>query len=76
MRTASWVIVNKETGEAMFETYNQNLLHIINTEKYEIMPILKYLGALNRKIQNKEQSSVLDKRLTGASISDRVEWLG
>ena len=28
MKTASWIIVNKATGEAVFETFNENTANI------------------------------------------------
>jgi len=50
-KSASWVIVNKETGEPVLETYNEKMLSKLNTEKYEAIPALKYLVALNKKIK-------------------------
>ena len=50
-KSASWVIVNKETGEPVLETYNEKILSKLNTEKYEAIPALKYLVALNKKIK-------------------------
>lgn len=47
----SWMIVNKQTGEAVLETYNKDILSKLNTEKYEAIPALKYLVALNKKIK-------------------------
>jgi len=57
MRTASWVIVNKHTGKAVFETFNQNTANAfngvnckaINAAVYEAIPILQWLQSLNRK---------------------------
>lgn len=55
MRTASWVIVNKATGEAVFETFSPKLFRLItegeNAEKYEAVPALEYLQALNARIK-------------------------
>lgn len=47
MKTASWVIVSKETGKAVMETFNQKLAEHVNTDKYQAIPILKYLVSLN-----------------------------
>lgn len=47
----SWVIVNKQTGEPVLETYNEKMLSKLNTAKYEAIPALKYLVALNKKIK-------------------------
>jgi hypothetical protein len=48
-RTASWVIVNKETGTAIMETFNKSTADAVNTVKYKAVPILEYLQGLNRK---------------------------
>lgn len=45
----SWVIVNKETNEAVFETFSEKICQCINTEKFKIVPILEWLQGLNRK---------------------------
>lgn len=49
MRTASWVVRNKATGEVILETYNPKLVAALNAEKYEAVPILQYLQSLNRR---------------------------
>lgn len=48
MKTASWVIVNKATGFAIFETFNENTAKAINTQLYKAVPILEYLQSLNK----------------------------
>lgn len=48
MKTASWVICNKETGEAIMETAQRSILSKLPTDKYEAVPILEYLAGLNR----------------------------
>lgn len=49
MKTASWVIVNKETGEVMFETFSQSTSEAINQKIYKAVPILEYLQSINKK---------------------------
>jgi hypothetical protein len=49
MKTASWVIINKATGFAIFETFNENTAKAINTRLYKAVPILEYLQSLNKK---------------------------
>ena len=44
----SWVIINKETKEAIFETFNKKTADKVNAEKYEAITILKYLQSLNK----------------------------
>jgi hypothetical protein len=51
MRSGSWVIVNKATGEAVFETFSPKLVSRINAAKYEAVPVLEYLQALNARIK-------------------------
>jgi len=48
MKTASWVIVNKITGFAIFETFKENTAKAVNTHLYIAMPILEYLQSLNK----------------------------
>lgn len=51
MRSASWVIINKATGGAVFETFSPKLVSCINATKYEAVPILEYLQSLNARIK-------------------------
>lgn len=44
----SWVIVNKETNEAVFETFNKKTTEKINTEKYKVVRIMDWLCFLNK----------------------------
>lgn len=46
---ASWVIREKSTGRALFETFNSAIPPAINHAKYEAVPILEHLQSLNRK---------------------------
>jgi hypothetical protein len=49
MSTASWVIINKATGQAVFETFNRKIACAINRENYEAVAIEKYLASLNHR---------------------------
>lgn len=49
MRTASWVIVRKDSGTAIFETFDRRVAEALNRDKYEVIPIGQYLASLNRK---------------------------
>jgi hypothetical protein len=51
MKTSSWVIVNKATKQAVFETFNQNTANAINTRVYEVVPILQYLQSINATLK-------------------------
>lgn len=50
LRTASWVIVNKTTNEAILETFSESIAGKINAEKYQAVPILEYLQKLNKPV--------------------------
>lgn len=45
----SWVIVNKATRQAVFETFNENTARAVNPRFYAAVPILQYLQSLNKK---------------------------
>jgi len=45
--TASWVIKEKATGKVIAETFQRKVAQAVNTEKYEAVPIMKYLASLN-----------------------------
>ena len=51
MIDGSWIITNKETGEAVREIFNIDLLPFINTEKYAIETARVYLARINTKIK-------------------------
>jgi hypothetical protein len=51
LRTASWVIVDKSTNKAIFETFSKSITDKINVEKYQAVPILEYLQNLNKTIK-------------------------
>lgn len=49
-RTSSWVICERDTGRAVYETYSPELAERINRERYIAVPVLEYLQSLNRRI--------------------------
>lgn len=49
--SASWVVIDKKTGKALFETFTCELCQSINTSEYKVIPIMEYLQDLNRKIK-------------------------
>ncbi|WP_205804218.1 hypothetical protein [Burkholderia sp. Ac-20365] len=51
MKTASWVIREKCTGNVLFETWDEQKVARLNTSRYEAVPILDYLTGLNRAIR-------------------------
>ena len=55
MKTTSWVIVNIETDESIFETFDSAKVAALNTVKYKAVPILEWLQHLNRKYKSQDQ---------------------
>jgi hypothetical protein len=51
MKTASWIIINKATRQAVFETFNENTAKAINVKLYEAVPALQYLQELNKSFK-------------------------
>lgn len=51
MKTASWVIVEIETGKPVFETFSANIIGAINTKKYKAVPILEWLQSFNLQVK-------------------------
>ena len=47
--SASWVVVDKETGVGVLEFYGKALPKLKEPDRYEIIPILEYLQSINRK---------------------------
>lgn len=47
MIDASWVIIDRNTGESVCELFNQENVMFVNIEKYEVKTILEYLSGLN-----------------------------
>lgn len=47
MKIASWIIVNRATSAAVFETFNENTAKAINEKLYRTIPALEYLQQLN-----------------------------
>ena len=52
MSNASWVIVEKTTNKAIFETFSEKTAKSINADKYKAIPILQYLQDFNRGLKN------------------------
>ena len=50
MKTASWIIVNRATGAAVFETFNENTAKAVNEKLYRAISALEYLQQLNKTL--------------------------
>jgi len=57
MKTASWVIVDRQTGAVLFETFQASIIPKINTARYEAVPILTYLQHLTKRPQHDKRNT-------------------
>ena len=48
---SSWVIVNKSTGKAVFETFNKSTANKVRDKSvtHKVVPIMEWLVGLNSK---------------------------
>lgn len=53
MKTASWVILEKQTGKVIMETFDKKKVDALNLANYEAVPIIEYLGSLNTSSQTR-----------------------
>ena len=47
----SWVIVEKETGRCVYETYQRSVTQKVNTEKYRVLTYPEYIHGINQLIE-------------------------
>ena len=49
MKTASWIIYNRDTGKAVFETFEKNTAEAFKQFNgvYQVMPALQWLQHIN-----------------------------
>ena len=52
MGAQSWIIVRRDDGKAVLETYSKRVASAINRERYEVLTALEHLQRLNRASQN------------------------
>jgi len=50
----SWVIVDRQTEQAVLETFSKKIADNINLDRYMVIPIKFYLYGLNEKINGRE----------------------
>lgn len=48
-QTPSWVIVSKDTGQAIMETFSKRTADRVNLKRYKVVPIMAYLQSLNEQ---------------------------
>jgi hypothetical protein len=47
----SWIIVSRDTGKPVFETWHETTAQKINTTKYQVFTAYGYLCQLNSQIK-------------------------
>lgn len=47
----SWVIVRRDTGQGVLETFSRAVAERVNAASYEVLTTADYLGALNARIR-------------------------
>jgi hypothetical protein len=72
-RTASWMVINKTTGELVTELYGKGAVDKLNTAKYEAVPIEKYLSNINEQIAKGATGTVNYRNLEQPSIAAPLE---
>lgn len=40
----SWIVVDRETGRAVLETFERRIAEAINQDRYEVLTALQYLA--------------------------------
>lgn len=50
----SWIIVSRDTGKPVWETYSDKLASAVNMEKYEILTAYQWLVRLNQSIKSEK----------------------
>lgn len=48
MIDSSWIIVSRDTGKAVLETYNFEMVQFVNLDRYRVMTVLHWLQSLNK----------------------------
>lgn len=49
--SASWVIINRESGAVICEVFNKKCRDMLMTDKYKAVPILEYLVEFNANVK-------------------------
>lgn len=71
-KPASWVLRNKTTHEVVMETFDEKKVAALNTDKYEAVPILKYLQELNDGLQREKAGGDKTEPSADAAIVGQI----
>lgn len=47
MRPASWVVVDRGTGQPVLETFSQSVADAVRRDRFRVVPIMEWLQSLN-----------------------------
>ena len=51
--SGSWIIVSRETGGAVFETFNETVANAVNLDKYRVLTAYEWLAEFNRRVKER-----------------------
>jgi hypothetical protein len=57
----SWIVVSRASGLPVLETYSQNLVAKINTNKYEVLTALEWLQRFNKQVAAEDAAFVREE---------------
>lgn len=50
MNCNSWIIVSRETGSPVLETWQESVALKVNLDRYEVLTALEWLQRFNRRV--------------------------
>jgi hypothetical protein len=50
-RCGSWIVVSRETGNAILETFSRKVANAINAENYEVLTAHQWLARFNASVK-------------------------
>jgi hypothetical protein len=48
----SWIIVSRQTGKPLMETYDKTVVDVVNRERYEVLSAYQWLVRLNKQLRS------------------------
>lgn len=49
----SWIVVDRTTGEPVFETFSRSVAESVNGAAYEVLTTAQWLGRINQRSPNR-----------------------
>jgi hypothetical protein len=63
----SWVVVDRETGESVLETFSKRLAESINQNRYEVVTALQWLHRFNGRARDDKPNSQDSRQIRHAA---------